>query len=122
MLSNYYCQDLNLLHFRKKHSTINSCLIAPYYTIIYPNLLIMNTFHQEPRSSVQPGHDDKAALQVSLCLTSFSFVKFCKFLHLFLNQGMDLDVSFLELYVSCYVGSACCFRMCLFWICLIHTS
>jgi hypothetical protein len=46
------------------------------YTIISPNLLLLNTLGQEPRSSVQSGHDDKDALQVTHCLTSLSFVKF----------------------------------------------
>ncbi|RLN18149.1 serine/threonine-protein kinase TOUSLED [Panicum miliaceum] len=46
----------------------NKLFDSTHYTIIYPNLLIMNTFHQEPRLSVQPGHDDKAALQEELSI------------------------------------------------------
>jgi hypothetical protein len=48
----------------------------PYYTVIYPNLLIMSAIQQEPQSSVQLGHDDRAALQVTHCLASLSSVKF----------------------------------------------
>lgn len=83
-LHNPYLQSASLesvdtYAYTKMHSMMNSWSMAPYYAVIYPNLLIMSTIQQETRSSVQLGHDDRSSLQVTHCLISSSSVKFLQY-------------------------------------------